>query len=50
MAYGSWITPGKWYGYMPPISLWSFIFTTGAFVIYLKRKDMKSAVRIDAGS
>ncbi len=39
MAYGSWFTPVKWNGYMPPISLWSGIFSAIALIIYLKYKD-----------
>jgi hypothetical protein len=36
MAYSGWLRPWQWNGYMPPISLWSFIFVVTAFVIYLR--------------
>jgi len=41
MAYGTWFKPQWWHGYMPPVSLWSFIFTLAAFLIYLKLQDIK---------
>lgn len=41
MAYNSWFNPQWWPGYIPPVSLWSFIFTLAAFVIYMKLQDIK---------
>lgn len=41
MAYAGWFKPWQWNGYMPPISLWSFLFVVASFVIYLRLKDIK---------
>jgi hypothetical protein len=41
MAWSGWLQPERWYGHMPPISLWSFLFTLVAFGIYLKLEDAK---------
>ena len=40
MAYGTWFNPQWWPGHMPPISLWSFIFVLGTFLIYMKRQEL----------
>jgi hypothetical protein len=35
MGYQGWMTPGKWYWGLPPISLVSFAFFTVGYVINL---------------
>ena len=40
-AFNGWLKPWQWNGYIPPISLLSFIFVAATFVIYLKLKDIK---------
>jgi hypothetical protein len=35
MGYQGWMTPGKWYGGLPPISLVSFAFFTAGYIINL---------------
>ena len=46
LAWNSWLQPERWYGHMPPISLWSFLFTLVAFGIYLRFED----ARLEANS
>lgn len=46
MAWNGWLHPENWYGHMPPISLWGFLFTLVAFGIYLRCEDAK----LEAGS
>jgi len=41
MAWKGWLQPERWYGHMPPISLWSFLFTLVAFGIYLRFEDAR---------
>ena len=41
MAWGGWLQPERWYGHMPPISLWSFLFTLVALGIYLRFEDAR---------
>jgi len=33
MGYKSWLTPGDWHGGLPPISLLSFVFFIGGYII-----------------
>ena len=36
LGYKGWLKPWQWNGYMPPITLLSFILITSSFIIYLK--------------
>ena len=36
---GSWLSPEKWPGYLPPVSLLSFLLATTAAILFFRRRD-----------
>ena len=39
MGWAGWLTPGKWHGGLPPISLVSFLFVLASFVLFFRPAD-----------
>lgn len=43
IGYPGWITPWKWPGHMPPISLWGFLLASASLVLFLLSKRRNAA-------
>jgi len=41
MGYEGWAAYDKWHGGMPPITIWSFIFTLGAGYIFIRHMNIQ---------